>query len=90
MRRWIVRPATRPLRGAFRVPGDKSISHRALILGSLAEGTSLLRGLSPGADVACTRSIMAGLGVSLDDLDARTVRVTGVGLGGLRAPAAGG
>ena len=86
MRRWIVRPATRPLRGAFRVPGDKSISHRALILASLAEGTSVLRGLSPGDDVARTRAIMASLGVPIEDLDERSVRVLGRGLGGLRAP----
>ena len=86
MRRWIVRPATRPLRGAFRVPGDKSISHRAWILASLAEGTSVLRGLSPGDDVARTRAIMASLGVAIEDVDERTVRVIGTGLGGLRAP----
>lgn len=86
MRRWIVRPATRPLRGAFRVPGDKSISHRAWILASLAEGTSLLRGLSPGDDVARTRAIMASLGVAIEDVDGRTVRVVGAGLGALRAP----
>ncbi|MDB4932254.1 MAG: aroA [Myxococcaceae bacterium] len=89
MRRWIVRPATRPLRGAFRVPGDKSISHRAWILASLAEGTSVLRGVSPGEDVARTRAVMAALGVTITDLDARTARVEGVGLGGLRAPAGG-
>jgi 3-phosphoshikimate 1-carboxyvinyltransferase len=87
MRRWIVRPATRPLRGAFRVPGDKSISHRAWILASLAEGESVLRGVSPGDDVARTRAVMASLGVRIEDVDARTARVHGVGLGGLRAPA---
>ena len=86
MRRWIVRPATRPLRGAFRVPGDKSISHRAWILASLAEGTSHLRGMSPGDDVARTRGIMAALGVEIEDLDERVVRVVGRGLGGLCAP----
>ena len=87
MRRWLVRPATRPLRGAFRVPGDKSISHRALILAALAEGASRLRGLSPGADVACTRAILRALGVTIDAPDATSATVAGVGLGGLRAPA---
>jgi len=48
-----VRP-TRKLAGEIRVPGDKSISHRALILGSIADGRSRLRGLSPGADVQST------------------------------------
>jgi 3-phosphoshikimate 1-carboxyvinyltransferase len=56
-----VRPARR-LDGAIRVPGDKSISHRALILGSIASGRSHLRGLSPGADVQSTARCVQELG----------------------------
>ncbi|HVF13433.1 MAG TPA: hypothetical protein VM942_02480, partial [Acidimicrobiales bacterium] len=55
----------RPLRGRVRVPGDKSISHRALILGALAEGISIVRGLSPGDDVARTAAAIQGLGATI-------------------------
>ena len=60
-----VRPSRR-LDGELRVPGDKSISHRALILGSIASGRSSLRGLSPGADVQSTIGCLAALGAELD------------------------
>jgi len=56
----------RPLRGRVTVPGDKSISHRALILAALAEGTSVVRGLSDGDDVARTRAALAAMGASFD------------------------
>lgn len=55
------------LRGVARVPGDKSISHRALICAALAEGTSVLRGLNPGEDVHHTRLALAALGVAFDE-----------------------
>jgi len=87
MRRWRVRPATRPLHGAVTVPGDKSLSHRALLLGALASGPSTLRRLSSGSDVRATRSLVEALGVTVSDLDGGIVRVEGVGLEGLRAPA---
>jgi 3-phosphoshikimate 1-carboxyvinyltransferase len=60
-----VRPA-RKLDGEIRVPGDKSISHRALILGSIASGRSRLRGLSPGADVQSTARCVQELGAQFD------------------------
>jgi 3-phosphoshikimate 1-carboxyvinyltransferase len=72
-----VRP-TRRLEGEIRVPGDKSISHRALILASVASGRSTLRGLSPGADVQSTMRCLRALGA---DLDGSTV--DGCGLRGL-------
>ncbi len=72
----------RRLRGEVRVPGDKSISHRALILGSIADGDSHFRGLSTGADVKSTASCMRALGVDIDD-----AAVRGVGMRGLRAAA---
>lgn len=56
----------RPLTGRFRVPGDKSISHRAVLLAALAEGTSTVRGLSTGADVACTAAAVAAMGAEID------------------------
>ncbi len=56
----------RPLRGRLRVPGDKSISHRALLLGALAEGTSAVRGLSGGDDVARTRAAVEAMGAAVD------------------------
>jgi len=52
----------RPLRGRITVPGDKSISHRALVLAALAEGTSVVRGLSDGDDVARTRAAVETMG----------------------------
>lgn len=56
----------RPLRGRLRVPGDKSISHRALLLAARAEGTSVVRGLSSGADVIGTRAAIESLGAVVD------------------------
>jgi len=62
------------------VPGDKSISHRALILGAVASGESRVRGLSAGADVQSTASCLVALGVEIDGSIVR-----GRGMGGLRA-----
>jgi len=72
------------VRGRVRVPGDKSISHRALLLGALAEGTTSITGLSAGEDVAHTRAAVAALGAGVVAGAGGTVRVTG---GALRAPA---
>ena len=58
--------STRKLEGEIRVPGDKSISHRALILGSIASGRSRLHGLSPGADVQSTVRCVGELGAVID------------------------
>jgi 3-phosphoshikimate 1-carboxyvinyltransferase len=65
-----------PLRGTVRVPGDKSISHRALLLGALAEGTSTVRNLSTGDDVGRTRAAVEAMGARVDH-DAEGDRVTG-------------
>ncbi|HXX91031.1 MAG TPA: 3-phosphoshikimate 1-carboxyvinyltransferase [Acidimicrobiales bacterium] len=72
----------RPLRGTVRVPGDKSVSHRAVLLGALAEGTSQVRGLSDGDDVARTVEAARAIGAAVE---AETV--TG-GAARLHAPAA--
>lgn len=74
--------APRRLEGEVRVPGDKSISHRALILNAVAEGEARLRGLSSGADVASTAACLRQLGVEV-----KVDRVVGRGLKGLRRPA---
>jgi 3-phosphoshikimate 1-carboxyvinyltransferase len=65
------------------VPGDKSISHRALILAALATGRSRIRGLLPSADVASTAGVLRALGVAMPPLG-EDVEITGVGLRGLR------
>ncbi len=77
----------RPLVGEISVPGDKSISHRALILGALAEGTTGITGLAPGADVKSTIDCLLRLGVSIDRHQVRgqeLIAVNGKGLGSLR------
>ena len=67
-----------PLIGTLRVPGDKSVSHRALILAGLAKGTSTITGLSAGLDVGHTRQIMAAMGVRIDEADgARSDQLVG-------------
>ncbi|MGH9099960.1 MAG: 3-phosphoshikimate 1-carboxyvinyltransferase [Acidimicrobiales bacterium] len=73
-----------PLAGEVRAPGDKSISHRALLIGALGEGTSVVRGLSDGDDVRRTRHAVAALGAEVHD-DGAVVTVTG-GRGVLRPP----
>ena len=72
------------LQGEVRVPGDKSVSHRSLIIGALAEGETVVEGLSSGADVASTRTCLEALGVEITGA-APSVRVRGRGLGGLKA-----
>lgn len=72
----------------INVPGDKSITHRALILAGIAEGVSKLRGLLPAADPRTTCQVLRELGCAVPDLphDGGEVLVEGVGLRGLRAP----
>jgi 3-phosphoshikimate 1-carboxyvinyltransferase len=74
------------LRGAAAVPGDKSISHRALLLAALAEGESELRGLLRAGDTESTISVLRQLGAEIED-GGRVVVVRGVGLRGLREAA---
>ncbi len=68
--------------GTVRVPGDKSISHRALILAALATGESRIEGILNSADVRSTAGVLRDLGVNIPEL-ADSVRITGVGLRGL-------
>ena len=80
-----IAPAAGPLRGAVSVPGDKSIAHRALLFGGLAEGTTVIRGVGHGEDNQSTMRVLRGLGVTVVR-EGGEVRVTGHGFAGLRAP----
>src|SRR5580704_19141101 len=76
-----------PLRGRVRVPGDKAISHRALIFGALAVGETRISGLLEGDDVLNTGAAMRALGATVERTGDGAWRVQGVGVGGFRAPA---
>ena len=76
-----------PLKGRVRVPGDKSISHRALILGALAVGETRINGLLEGEDVLNTAKAVEALGAQVERGGAGEWRVRGVGVGGFAAPA---
>jgi len=73
------------LRGTIRVPGDKSISHRALILGALCEGVVDVTGLGTGEDITATERVLGQLGVPIMR-EGNAARIYGVGLDGLMAP----
>jgi 3-phosphoshikimate 1-carboxyvinyltransferase len=75
----------RPLRGHLRLPGDKSISHRALIFAALAEGRSVITNLATGADVRATARVLTQFGVQLQ-FDAAAVEVRGTGISGWTEP----
>ena len=76
-----------PLKGRVRVPGDKSISHRALILGALAVGETRISGLLEGEDVLNTANALRALGALVERAAAGEWRVHGVGVGGFAEPA---
>jgi 3-phosphoshikimate 1-carboxyvinyltransferase len=82
-----VRPGA-SLRGRVCVPGDKSISHRALLFGALAEGDSRIEGFLPSGDCLATLGCLQALGVEIDRHDETTLTVHGRGLYGLQKPAA--
>jgi 3-phosphoshikimate 1-carboxyvinyltransferase len=74
------------LTGEVRVPGDKSISHRAIMLGALAEGTTQVNGFLEGEDALATLAAFRAMGVEIDGPRNGRVTVHGVGMRGLRAP----
>ena len=82
----LISSAAAPLKGTCDVPGDKSISHRALMLGALATGETRIRNLLESADVAATAAALRALGVAIDAEDEGSWRVHGVGVGGLAEP----
>ena len=73
------------LRGSIRVPGDKSISHRSIIFGSLAEGETKVYDILRGEDVLSTMQVFRDLGVEIEDKDG-VITIQGVGMTGLKAP----
>ncbi|MCB9931591.1 MAG: 3-phosphoshikimate 1-carboxyvinyltransferase [Alphaproteobacteria bacterium] len=79
-------PSAVPLTGRVRVPGDKSISHRALMLGGLAIGETRVTGLLEGEDVLATAAAMRMLGAEVERLTDGSWRVHGTGVGGLAEP----
>lgn len=77
--------ASGPLRGRLRVPGDKSISHRAMMLGALAVGETRVTGLLEGEDVMATAAAMRAMGARVEKIGEEW-RIHGVGVGGLLQP----
>lgn len=73
------------LNGSIRVPGDKSISHRSIIFGSLAEGETKVYDILRGEDVLSTMQVFRDLGVEIEDKEG-VVTIQGVGMDGLKAP----
>jgi hypothetical protein len=83
---FIARPAA-VLRGSIRVPGDKSISHRSIMLGAIADGTTRIEGFLEGAYAISTMNVFRALGVAVEGPLDGQVSVTGVGLHGLKQAA---
>jgi len=86
MRSYLAAPASR-VGGEVRVPGDKSISHRAVMLSGIAEGRSEVHGFLPSEDCLASMAAMRALGVEIEQRSPTDVSVQGVGLGGLHAAA---
>lgn len=78
--------ASTPISGRIRVPGDKSISHRAIMLGSLAEGTTRVTGFLEGEDALATLQAFRDMGVVIEGPNRGEVIIHGVGLHGLKPP----
>lgn len=81
-RRFVVLPGGQ-LHGQIKVPGDKSISHRAIMLGALAEGETIIQGFLHGEDTLATLRAFQQMGVSIENSDS-LIRIHGVGLHGLK------
>jgi len=82
---WVVEPAE-GLRGEISVNGDKSISHRALLIGGVCEGPVRVSGFGPSADTLATRDAVRSLGVRIEEVSPVELVVHGVGLRGLEEP----
>ncbi len=84
---WVVEPQQSPLRGTVPVASDKSIVHRAILFGAIAEGRSRITGARIGDDHRSTIAALRALGVAIDvDPKAHTVDIGGVGLDGFTEP----
>jgi len=82
---WIASPG-QPLHGTLAIPGDKSVSHRAVMFAALADGTSRVEGFLEGEDTRATAAIFSRLGVRIETPSPSTRIVHGVGIDGLQAP----
>lgn len=80
------RKSAGPLTGAARIPGDKSMSHRALMLGAVATGETIISGLLEAADILSTAAALRALGVRLHQADTGLWHVHGRGPGSLKSP----
>lgn len=74
-----VKKLTHPLKGQIIIPSDKSISHRAIMFSSIAEGETIVKNFSSGADCHSTLNLFKNLGVEIDFIDSKTVRVKSIG-----------
>lgn len=83
----LISSRARPLTGTVRIPGDKSISHRSLILGGLSVGETTIEGLLEGEDVLATAGAMRAFGATVEHRAPGSWRVVGRGVGGLDEPA---
>ena len=83
---WLRAHPSARLDGCIAVPGDKSVSHRALMLGAMAVGTTRIEGLLEGADVLATAAALRLMGVAIERVGAGRFDVAGVGVGGLAEP----
>lgn len=79
-------PSGLSLQGRISIPGDKSISHRALMLGAIAEGETEIQGLLLGEDPRSTANCFRALGAEISELNTQLVRVKGIGLGNFQEP----
>jgi 3-phosphoshikimate 1-carboxyvinyltransferase len=76
----------KPLKGQCHIPGDKSISHRAVMFAGIADGRSRIRGFLDGGDCRATIHVMRGLGVRIEERSSTDITVHGVGVEGLQEP----
>ena len=70
---------SKPLKGKIIIPADKSISHRAIMLASLAKGKSVIQNFSSGADCWSTLNIFRQLGAEINEIDKKTIEITSNG-----------
>ena len=84
----IINPSTTgvTVKGEITIPGDKSISHRALMLGAIAQGETTIEGLLLGEDPRSTAACFRAMGAKISELNSQKITVTGVGLGNLQEP----
>ncbi|WP_299407856.1 3-phosphoshikimate 1-carboxyvinyltransferase [Acaryochloris sp. IP29b_bin.148] len=82
---WVIQPQG-SLQGRTTIPGDKSISHRALMLGALASGKTTIQGLLLGEDPRSTANCFRALGAQISELNSEQVQIQGIGLGQLQEP----